>query len=94
MDRRNREAAKVTVAAANLQALVATAVALTDGDDCITHGNASDILNACAQVAYALGDVIEETHRRRFAGLDLAKAVELVAKSPEGAEVSVQEVRL
>lgn len=94
MDNRNTTAAKVTVAAADLQALVAEAVVLTDADDQITQTYRFAILNAAQRVAYALGDVIEDTHRRRFAGLDLSKAVELVAKSPEGAEVSVREVRL
>lgn len=94
MDTRDRTAAKVTQAAAQLQVAVARAVALVDADDAITSEHARDILNACQQVAYALGDVIEYTLRRRFAGLDLSKAVELIAKSPEGAEISVHQVRL
>lgn len=74
----NRAAAEVTIKAARLQEAVAS-------------GNPREIMDWADRVAYALGDVIENATGRKFAGLDLSKAVRLVANSAEDAELEVRE---
>lgn len=71
----NRAAQEVTVRAAQLQHAVATG---------------EDVMHAIERLAYVLGDVIENTTGRKFAGLDMERAVKLIVRSPEDAEFEVR----
>jgi len=77
----NEAAKEVTIAAAKLQGAVAT-------------GSDIDTMREIKRLAYRLGDLIECVSGRRFAGLDLERAVTLVRYSDAGAELTVQGVRL
>lgn len=77
----NDAAQEVTIAAARLQGAVAT-------------GSDINVMSEAKRLAYRLGDLIECVTGRKFAGLDMERAVTLIRFSGEGAELAVKEVSL
>ena len=60
----------------------------------VATGSDINVMSEAKRLAYRLGDLIECVTGRKFAGLDMERAVTLIRFSGEGAELAVKEVSL